>query len=408
MPEEAGALAGAGEKGPFNVLLITVDSLRADMPWAGYERPIAPRLSELYKQSVAFTKAYSTSSFTSKSIPGFLTGHLPSELQRSGNFFTRYFDKKEFMCTHLATEGIPCVGGQAHMYFAAPNSGFEFGFERWKIVPGITFDYEKDPYVTSDKLTPIAIEQLTEVGKDERPFVAWYHYMDCHDVYNSHPESPHFGKKNRDLYDEEVFYTDLWIGKLLDFVETQPWGKKTAIIVSADHGEAFGEHNAWRHAHEIWEPLVHVPLFMRIPGRKPHSVDVPRAGIDIPATIVELVGAKNPPPMLGKSLMPEIDGAKPEERDVIVDLPEDDFNEKRRAIIHGHTKLISFGEDLRFSLFDLESDPGENHDLWKENPELAKEMRERFRAANKQIAFVMPRGGVPGKDIKPPRDRKEP
>lgn len=59
--------------------------------------------------------------------------------------------------------------------------------------------------------------------------------------------------------------------------------------------------------------------------------------------------------MTGKSLMPDIDGKTPEPRDVIVDLPEDDFNEKRRALIHDKTKLISFGEDLRFSLFDFES-----------------------------------------------------
>ncbi|MFO0739904.1 MAG: sulfatase [Labilithrix sp.] len=404
---EAGPTADATQKGPFNVVLITVDSLRADMPWAGYERPIAPRLSELYKQSVAFTRAYSTSSFTSKSIPGLLTGRYPSELQRTGQFFTRYLEPKEFMCKHLSAEGIPCVGAHAHMYFAGQTSGFEYGFERWKIVPGITFDYEKDPYVTSDKLTPIAIEQLGEVAKDARPFVAWFHYMDCHDEYKTHPESPHYGKKARDLYDEEVFYTDLWIGKLLDYVESQPWGKKTVIIVSADHGEAFGEHNSWRHAHEVWEPLVHVPLFMRIPGRRPRAIDAPRSGIDVPATIVELVGAKSVPPMTGKSLMPEIDGAKPEARDVIVDLPEDDFNEKRRAMIHEKTKLIMFGEEIRFSLFDLESDPGEEKDLWGKNKELTAEMRERFRNANKQIAFAMPRGGVPGKDVKPPRDRKE-
>ena len=404
---EVGSTAGAGEKGPFNVLFLTIDSLRADMPWAGYERPIAPRLTELYKQSIAFTRAYSTSSFTSKSIPGILTGRYPSELQRTGQFFTRYVEPKDFVCTHLSAQGIPCVGAHAHMYFAPKTSGFEYGFERWVIVPGITFDYQKDPYVTSDKLTPIAIEQLTEIAKDNRPFVAWYHYMDCHDEYKSHPESPHFGKKARDLYDEEVFYTDLWIGKLLDFVEAQPWAKKTAIIVTADHGEAFGEHNSWRHAREVWEPLVRVPLFIKVPGRTPRAIDVPRSGIDIPATIVELVGAKDVPPMTGKSLMPDIDGKKPEARDVIVDLPEDDHNEKRRALIHDKTKIIAFGDDVRFSLFDLENDPGENNDLWRSNPELAKEMRERFRAANKQIAFVMPRGGVPGKDIKPPRDRKE-
>ena len=69
----------------------------------------------------------------------------------------------------------------------------------------------------------------------------------------------------------------------------------------------------------------------------------------MPATIVDLVGAKSVPPMLGKSLMPDIDGDKYEDRDVIVDLPEDDYNERRRAIIHDKTKLIAFGNDIRYS-----------------------------------------------------------
>lgn len=405
---DAAPEAAAKPAGPFNVLFVSVDSLRADMPWAGYERPIAPHLAALYKQSVAFTRAYSTSSFTSKSIPGMLTGHFPSELQRTGQFFTRYLEPKEFMCKNLAAEAISCVGAQAHMYFAAPNSGFEYGFSQWKIVPGITFDYERDPYITSDKLTPIAIDELTEVAKGDRPWVAWYHYMDVHDTYFTHAEAPHFGKSQRDLYDEEVFYTDLWIGKLLDFVDAQPWAKKTAIVISADHGEAFGEHNIWHHAHEIWEELVRVPLFVRVPGREPKTVDVPRSGVDIPATIVDLVGAKNVPPMYGKSLMPDIDGNKYEDRDVIIDLPEDDFNERRRAIIHDKTKLIAFGNDIRFSLFDLEADPGEKRDLVKDNPELFKEMRDRYRAANKNIAFVAPRGGIPNKEVWTPPDRKQP
>lgn len=73
------------------------------------------------------------------------------------------------------------------MYFKEPTSGFEYGFEQWKIVPGLTFDYgSKDPYVTSDKLTPMAIEELTEVSKGSRPFFAWFHYMDCHDEYKTH------------------------------------------------------------------------------------------------------------------------------------------------------------------------------------------------------------------------------
>jgi len=406
VPPDA-APASAPATGPFNVILLTVDSLRADMPWAGYERPIAPRLTELYKKSIAYTRAYSTSSFTSKSIPGILTGRYPSELTRTGSFFTKYVDPEQFVCKHLGREGIPCFGAHAHMYFSAGQSGFETGFEEWKIVPNITFDYQTDPYVTSQKLTPIAIEMLEKAaaGRAGKPFFAWFHFMDPHDEYKTHDESPHFGKRARDLYDEEVFYTDLWIGKLLDFIEGQPWASRTAIIVSADHGEAFGEHGLTRHAHEVWEELVHVPMFFHVPGLTPRVVDsVARGHVDLMPTIIELLGAKDTPKLPGTSLVGEMrtlndkPTASLDERDVIVDLPEDDYNERRRALIHGKTKLIAFGEDARFALFDLESDPKEAKDLILTDKELAAEMRQRYRESKKRIVEIPPRGGIPGRD----------
>jgi choline-sulfatase len=378
----------------FNVLVITIDSLRADMPWAGYPRPIAPRLQALHDRSIAWTRAYSTSSFTSKSIPGLLTGRFPSELARTGSFFTKYLAPESFACTHLAKEGIHCLGAHAHMYFAAGQSGFESGFETWKIVPGITFDYQTDPYVTSDKLTALATKILENVP--DSPFLAWFHYMDPHDQYQGHADAPHFGKSARDLYDEEVFFTDHHIGRLLDFVEQQPWAKNTAIIVTADHGEAFGEHGMTRHAHELWEELVRVPLFVHVPGIAPKSIDVPRGHADVMPTIVDLLGAEAVPPLPGKSLLADVHGA-PEERDVIVDLPEDEYNERRRALVHGTTKLIAFGKDVRFALYDLANDPKEKQDLARSQPELLAEMKERYRAASARIVEVAPRGGIPNK-----------
>lgn len=406
---DAGPARGAA--GPYNVLLVTVDSLRADMPWAGYARPIAPRLAELHRRSVSFSNAYATSSFTSKSIPGMLTGRYPSELTRTGSFFTKYLAPDQFVCTHLALAHVPCVGGHAHMYFGPGQSGFEAGFSTWKIVPGITFDYQTDPHVTSNKLTPLAISILKDVtaggadagaatnaeGSTERPFFAWFHFMDPHDEYKGHDESPHFGKRARDLYDEEVFYTDLWIGKLLDFVAREPWSAKTAIIVTADHGEAFGEHGITRHAHEVWEELVHVPFFVYLPGVAPRVVETTRGHADLAPTILDLLGAKTASALPGTSLVPEIRGEPAAERDVVVDLPEDDYNERRRALIHGRTKLIAFGDDTRFSLFDLASDPKELHDLMRDEPALATEMRARYRDVGKTIRDVAPRGGIPKK-----------
>ncbi len=389
---------------PWNVVLLSIDSLRADMPWAGYERPIAPRLSALHAKSISYSRAYSTSSFTSKSIPGLLTGRYPSELARTGYFFTKYLNPSDFICTSLASADIPCVGGHAHAYFGKDQSGFEYGFRKWQIVPGIAFDYQTDPYVTSDKLTPLAIEMLNDIAASappdagSKPFFAWFHYMDPHDEYKTHAESPHFGKRPRDLYDEEVFYTDLWIGKLLDWIDAQPWAARTAVMVTADHGEAFGEHGITRHAHEVWEELVHVPLFVHVPGLPPRVIATPRGHADVAPTVLELLGAAPIRALHGTSLVPELRGAAPLPRDVIVDLPEDEYNERRRALVHEGTKLIAFGNDVRFALYDLEADPREADDLVRKRPELADEMRRRYKEASKAIVEIAPRGGIPTHD----------
>ncbi|MDB4934671.1 MAG: Choline-sulfatase [Labilithrix sp.] len=400
MAPDAAAKTADAAPSPSNVILLSIDSLRADMPWAGYERPIAPRLTALHAKSVAYSRAYSTSSFTSKSIPGLLTGRYPSELARTGSFFTKYLLPADFVCSSLATEGIPCVGGHAHAYFGKGQSGFEYGFRDWQLVKGIAFDYQTDPYVTSDKLTPLAIEMLGDAAAKagSAPFFAWFHYMDPHDEYKTHTESPHFGKRPRDLYDEEVFFTDLWIGKLLDWVDAQPWAARTTIIVTADHGEAFGEHGLTRHAHELYEELVRVPLFVHAPGLTPRVIDTPRGHADLAPTFLELLGAKPIAALRGTSLVSELRGGTAAPREVICDLPEDEYNERRRALIHERTKLIAFGNDVRFALYDLEADPKESEDLIRKRPELADEMRRRYKDASKQITDVAPSGGIPKHD----------
>src|SRR5262249_44724314 len=74
----------------FNVLMITMDAVRADMPWQGYPRDIAPNLTQLAKESVVYTHAYSVSSYTAKSFGAILSGRYPRTLYRDGSFFTKY------------------------------------------------------------------------------------------------------------------------------------------------------------------------------------------------------------------------------------------------------------------------------------------------------------------------------
>src|SRR5579859_7481860 len=202
-----------------NVVVISIDSLRADMPWTGYPRAIAPRLSELEKRSVDYTRAYAVSSYTSMSLGGLLGGRLPSELHRSGYFFGTY-KGDVFFPRLLQRAGVHTMGVMAHMYFK--SAGFEQGFDVWKLVPGITFDPNTDRDVTSPGSEQIAEELLGDSRNDARRFFFWVHFLDPHDQYMRH-EGIDWGRAPRDRYDGEITYTDRYVGRLLDFIAARAW-----------------------------------------------------------------------------------------------------------------------------------------------------------------------------------------
>jgi choline-sulfatase len=295
----------------------------------------------------------------------------------------------------LHDHGIRTIGVHGHLYFGR-GKHLDQGFDVWELVPGITFDSTTDKNVTSDKMTDIAIRALSDPSTAGKPFFAWVHYTDPHDEYNKHPESPDFGKGNRARYDSEVFFTDLHVGRLLDFARKQPWWNETAVIITADHGEAFGEHGMYKHAFRLWEVLTRVPLIVHVPGASPHRIDQNRSQIDLAPTILDLAGvAEKPAAFVGRSLVPEIyDGRKADDRDpVVLDLPEDANNPETRAIVDHTTKLIAYGKST-YELYDLAADPGELTDLSKSDPEKLSRMKAEFARTWAQIPFVPSYGGM--------------
>ncbi len=384
----ASAEADAGVGGELDVIVLSIDSLRADMPWAGYPRAIAPRLTELEKKSVSYTHAYSMSSYTSMSLGGLLGGKLPSEMERSGFFFGSYAKSNLMFPELLKAKGIRTVSAHAHGYFN--SAGFEQGFEVWKIVPGIIFKNETDPNVTSPQHEALAEQILGDPELDSSRFFAWFHFLDPHDQYLSHEKDgiPPYGKTLRDRYDAEVTFTDRYLGKLLDFIATRPWSKRVVIIVTADHGEAFGEHNQYNHGFEVWENLVRVPMFFVMAGAAPRRIDVPRSAIDLAPTILELLGLPAEPSFEGKSLVPELLGAVAEPRDVIIDLPMTSDNDKRRALIHDRLKIVAYGKDELLRLYDLDADPDEKAPITR--GEAYDSMAKRYRAFAKTVKEVAP------------------
>jgi choline-sulfatase len=384
--------ATAMPKGPppnLNILLLTVDSLRADMPWAGYARPIAPNLTEFEKRSVSYTQAYALSSYTSMSVGGLLGGRYPGAMKRDGNFFGRYRDNKMFP-ERLQAAGIRTMAAHAHLYFRKGAAGFDKGFDVYEMVPGLKWNPTTDENITGPAHEKIAERLLSDPANTSGRFFAWFHFLDPHDQYMRHADIKPFGRKARDLYDGEVTFTDRYIGQLLEFVAKQPWGAHTAVILSADHGEAFGEHGCFRHAFELWQPLIRVPLMFMVPGVTARRIDLNRSAIDIAPTILELMGIV-PEGLDGKSLVPELyQRQEPEARDVIVDLPRTSNNDRRRAIIHDRYKLIAFGDDSSYQVFDLEADPGETRSLQKTDRAKYDEMVALYKSKKKEIKDIGP------------------
>jgi len=368
--------------------------MRADMPWQGYERKIAPTLTKLAGESVVYTNAYTVSSYTAKSVGALLSGRYPSSLYRSGSFFAHYSNANLWFTELLQDKGIRTMAGHGHKYFDR-GKNLSQGFDVWRLVPGIKWNNTTDESVTSEKMTKLAIDMLADEKNTKGQFFMWLHYMDPHDQYVQHEGTPKWGRNNRARYDSEMHHTDRHLANLFDYCSKQPWWDQTAIIVSADHGEAFGEHGMYKHAFALWEVLTHVPLFFKVPGAKPRRIALRRSQIDLAPTIVDLMGLKPDEGFVGKSLKPELFGAEPESHEpIVLDLPADGNNPPTRAVIKGDYKLIYDEAARRYRLYNLKEDKAEVKDLVKMGREKDKlaEMRKLFDDTWAKIPYVEPYG----------------
>lgn len=386
------APATSGQKADdLNVLVLSIDALRADhLEFSGY-KDVMPTVNAFEKTAVSYTNFYSLSSFTAQTIGGFLGCRYPMELKRNGSFFAAYPPEETMFPELLQKAGIRTMTANAHFYFQKGRAGFDQGFDLYELVPGIKKNNKTDESITSPEHTELALKQLGDKANTGKRFFAWYHLLDAHDEYKTHPEGKDFGKGALNRYDGELYFVDMHVKKILDFVDAQPWGKKTMVVITSDHGEAFGEHSMYRHAFELWHNLTHVPLMIRAPGAKARRIDEPRSQIDLCPTILDTFGVKPEPTYQGVSLWPEMTGGKSEARDVISELARDSNNDRHRMLVRGDWKIIEFGNAAAFQLFNLKEDPKEENDLSRKNKEKFEEMMGALKKASEHIKEICPK-----------------
>lgn len=390
------AQVARAERRPFNVVLVTIDTLRHDIGYAGYPRPVSPHIDAFAKKSVVYDRMYAMASFTPKSVGPMLIGRYVEETAHDPNeHYTRYFESNTFLAERVVAAGGRTMAAMCHHYFRF-KTGYDQGFDVWDLSSIPADSRDNSPSVTSDVLTDTAIGMLKGPRAEDIParsrfrtkrdpghadggrpqtdkFFAWFHYLDPHLPYVPHDGAPNFAAMSakdkipveRGPYDGEVWFTDKHVGRLLSHIAAQPWASETAIILTADHGEAFGERGHWRHGREVWEPLVRVPFVLSIPGEGARRIDAKRSHIDLVPTVLDLMGIAPPESLSGRTLLHDLHTRTPEERDVYIAMPEGPFNEMRRAFITGPspgTKLVEFPNG-KHELFDLAADPAEAKSL---------------------------------------------
>jgi arylsulfatase A-like enzyme len=379
-----------------NVILVTIDATRAELGFTGYPRAISPKLDALAKKSTVFENAYSLASYTSKSLGPMLIGRYGLETHRGWLHFNRFTRADTFLSERLQKAGIRTVSVQGHWYFFK-NYGFERGYDviDTDATPADQ-PIEGDRSSNGDKLSDRIIAQLDQPELETKQFFLWSHYIDPHAEYVPHDDFD-FGHKGRERYDGEIAFVDHHFGRVLAAIEKKSFAARTIVIVTSDHGEAFGEHELYRHGFELWEELVRVPLVVYVPGAEPRRVPVRRSAIDIAPTVLELFGVAPPAPdakdaLRGESLLSDVlppPGHAPVSRPIYIDMPGGPYNDERQAYIEGDMKLVtSMGRTL--GLYDLKSDPGEKRDLTEDVARL-KPLLEKSKAFRRALDEVVER-----------------
>jgi arylsulfatase len=311
-----------------HIILLTADALRADhLSCYGYHRETSPALDQFAEESIRFTNAYSASSHTREAVPALLTGKYPDVAIDS-----KYHLGSDTIASTLSEEGFATAGFHSNPFISRAY-GFDQGFDV----------FDDDLHLGQHKLIALAQRALDKVRNrhyaraeeinersltwidslaDEERFFLWNHYMDTHGPYEPPGEYAALyadqGLSGRnaqslyqraiddsgsiteeeqqlliDLYDAEIRYNDEHIGAFLDELRERGLLERSLVIVTADHGDAFGEHGYYEHPRYLHEEITHVPLFVRPPDGHSESVEAPVSTLDVVATIEETVRRNN-------------------------------------------------------------------------------------------------------------------
>ena len=424
----------AGEPGAFNVLLIGIDTVRADHLSAyGYERPTTPNLAALAAEGVLFSSARSQAPWTLPSFSSILTSLYPSAhgAGRGGHDEWTPIDPGSTSIAEVLarlgweTQGIVANG------LISPHYGLDQGFDGYRFAwamesverdtpevmswidshqhtPWLLFWHAMDPhlpYVVDQEFQDAFVDpdydgQFESRGRMNVPFQVldpregrrWY----THEGPPPMPQiTPADARYISDAYDAELAELDRAVGQVLDALRASGQWERTIVAFVSDHGEGLGDHDHYHHGYTLFEDQVHIPMLLRIPGEEARTIERPVASIDLAPTILGALGLPQHEEFQGVDrLAPDA----PDDDAYFMEYPTYDSS-AQKAWVKGRFKYLHDPWFRTEALYDLISDPGERSDVAGAHPEVVLEARaamDAFRWEQSQTGryHLRVRGGV--------------
>ncbi len=381
---------------PPNVILLSVDTLRADyLGCYGHPYPSSPNIDRFAKEGLLFEDCVCEVPLTNPSFSAMFTSRYPRMLGTTKNGL-RLPEDLPVMTEIFKAAGYYTACVQSNWTLKRKLSRLDRGFDvyrddfnkkRWGVMKG-----ERD----GENVTDVALELLRD-RDPSKPFFFWIHYSDPHAPYDYHKEFNPEGKRPSLLdavgrirlkYDSEVAFTDSQIGRLL----AQASLDNTIVLFTADHGESLYENSYLGHGRRIYQTNLHVPLILHGPGIAPGRSSTPACILDIAPTLLALAGLKPAEGMLGRNLRID-DGREVHTRFVetyggaVPKLPWAKAllahrRPMRQGVIHDGWKLILGGDGPE--LFNLREDPLDQRNRAAQETGLVKDLTQLLDTWNKQ------------------------
>ncbi len=357
-----GEIARALDWSRTDIVLLSVDALRADHLGAyGYPRPTTPRIDALAKEGMTFLSAYCPTPHTSYSVTSMMSGKYMRPLLGLG-----LGDDSETWAGLLRRYEYRTAAFYPPAVFFIDEQRFQGFRDR-----GLDFEYRRVEFASPGERVA-QVEKYLAAAPGDKPLFLWVHLFEPHEPYLQHP-AHHFGETDLDAYDSEVAEADEGIGGIVDRVRAHR--PHAVIIVTADHGEEFGEHGGRYHGTTVYEEQVRVPLIIVGPGVARGRATAPVQTIDLLPTTLSALGIPRPARIRGRDLGPLLAGAKDSAADPGLAFAEtDDYT----LLARGETRLVCARRASACALYEPSSDPGETHDLSRERADDAKALRARL------------------------------